>query len=260
MTVKKTAKQGALLVLLSALIFAAQCGKKEGDAPQKADADLRYARYAIALYSKAGSTAKGDYVTTLTKTEKVEVEDQANVDGPKGPVTYIKVRAAGDKIGFAEERHFATEVAVVLSDSPKLLQRPVVTAGKGFNADALKQGTIAFIEGRSEEAETWFEISGTAAAGHFRGWIRASEVSRDFTTVTDAVLLEKAIAQFQSDKQSEKDEGRKALEELSTNNNASIAGLAAKALETPKESEDKEEHEEPAAPETPSVPAKPPAG
>lgn len=256
---KTTAKQRTLLVLLSALIFAVQCGKKEADAPQ-ADADLRYARYAIALYSKAGSTAKGDYVTTLTKTEKVEVEDKANVDGPKGPVAYIKVRAAGDKVGFAEERHFATEVAVVLSDSPKLLQRPVVTAGKGFNADALKQGTIAFIEGRSEEAETWFEISGTAAAGHFRGWIRASEVSRDFTTVTDAVLLEKAIAQFQSDKQSEKDEGRKALEELSTNNNASIAGLAAKALEAPKADEEKEEREEPAAPETPSAPVKPPAG
>ena len=116
---KTTAKQRTLLVLLSALLFAAQCGKKEADAPQ-ADVDLRYARYAIALYSKAGSTAKGDYVTTLTKTEKVEVEF---------PVGHPRRRAEGIPLLLAKaEENFKShydaaktgEIMALMADQQKL--------------------------------------------------------------------------------------------------------------------------------------------
>jgi len=251
-------KQAAALILLSAFSITAQCGKTDNaDSGNVSSEELgnRYAKYAIALYSNPGSTAPADWVITLAKTEKVSVLETTNVDGPKGAVVYLKVRAVGNKTGYAEERHFAEDIGVITTDSPKLLSRPIITGTKGYNADALIQGTIVFIEEQVNETEDWYKITGSAKGVFFNGYIRGSDVSTDYATVTDAALLEKAVTQLQSGKPADIKEGRKALEELTSSDSPVIAGLATKALEDPpEEKEDEPAQNQPAAPAPPPAP------
>ncbi len=235
-----------LLAVFAVFMLVAQCGEKSTEDTGKSEDTTSYlfARYPVSIYSVAGSKARTDYVATLVKAERVELLNRTEVGEKKVP--YVKVRAAGDKIGFAEERHFAPDVAVVTAESPNLLQRPLITAARGYNADLVKQGTIAFIIGRAEEAETWYEVSGSTAGGFFRGWIREAETGRDERLLTEAVLFDKAMTQLKSDKEAGQKKGLEALKQLQTESHTMIADLAAKALE--EASQDTEETPEAPAP------------
>lgn len=232
-------KSRVLIAIL--VISAAVCGKKETAPP----ADEGFARYGVALYKTPGSVASADWVVTLDKAEKVRIVEkkQAVVNGK--PVEFVKVEVAGGKSGYMQAAHVARDAAVVTSVTPRLMQRPLATAGKGHNAGAVKPGTIVFIENSSNESgENWFEVQGQAAQ-FFQGWIRESECSRSTSVLEEAVILEKSMAVVANRKASAKDiaDAKEQLQSLASSSNEAIALTAKSALG--EETEEKKEETPP---------------
>lgn len=220
------------------LLSVAFCGKKE-TAPS---VDEGYARYPVALYKVPGSVASSDWVVTLDKAEKVRIVEkkQAVVNGK--PVDFVRVEVAGGKSGYMQAAHVASDAAVVTSASPRLMQRPLATSGKGHNASSVKPGTIVFIENTSNESgENWFEVKGQGAQ-FFQGWIRESECTRSTSVLEEAVLLDKSLAVLSNKKAPAKevDEAKDQLRQLSSSSTEAIAMTAKSAMGEEKE-EKKEE-------------------
>lgn len=225
-------KSRILIALL--VLSAAACGKKE-TAPA---VDEGFARYGVALYKTPGSVAAADWVVTLDKAEKVRIVEkkQAVVNGK--PVEFVKVEVAGGKSGYMQAAHVARDVAVVTTVTPRLMQRPLATAGKGHNAGSVKPGSIVFIENTSNESgENWFEVQGQGAQ-FFQGWIRESECSRSTSVLEEAVILEKSTAVLANRKAAAKDleEAKEQLRTLASSSSEAIAATAKSALgEEPEE-------------------------
>lgn len=150
-------------------------------------------RYRASVFSKAGSTGKGDYVALLEKAEKVTLlgEEEMEVKGKNRMIA--RVRLTDGKEGYLDRRHLASSALVVLRDDLRLYRRPVVTSGRAKGEEFLTTGVVAFLENEEFQDVNWMEISGGSwnEGTYFRGWIREGDgVSENTDWVAGAVRFE----------------------------------------------------------------------
>lgn len=223
------------------LIIVSYCKKEENKERIESKTENRktlFVKYPLAIYKLPGSKNPSDWVATLSKAEEVTLISEEKVSTPKGEEKYYKVKIAGDKIGFAETKHFAKYVGVVIVENSDLKQRPTITSLPGWNAEKLIKGSIVFSDVIKEEKDgNWYEVDGTIYIGngkydYFKGWIKESEITTDLSVVADAVLFERALILSQSCKPKEQEEGLRILNKLSSGMNV-ISELAQSSSPAP---------------------------
>lgn len=226
-------RHSLIAIIILALVFGA-CKKNEGEGPG-ATSESKVARFAIAIYKKAGSVAKEDYVATLARGEEVTLLKTESFTPANGkPEEYAFVELSGGKEGYVLAKHLANDAVVISGDKVKLYKRPNVTSGSAANAQQVIPGKVAFLIGEDFSDGEWLEITGGSYATYFSGWVRASDgVSRDDELVAQAVELEQLIDTIANPKTEEnaKNEATARLQEIAADANGPVSKRAASELE-----------------------------